>query len=169
MTEPRSGALRTGLVLAVLALWLSACATSPVAPEDGQVAAFGPAHVLSGQAGAGERVIWGGRIASIRNLTDHTELTVISYPLDRGDRPRVRDEPGVRFVLRYPGFLEPVQHAPGRFLTVLGSVAGVESVAVGEHALEHPVLDGESLHLWPADLSLWQNQTRFSVGVGISL
>lgn len=155
--------------IALLSLLIGACATSPLDTGAETVAPLGPAHVLSGEAATGERVIWGGRIAATRNLADYTELTVVSYPLDRGDRPRLNAEPGVRFIVRQSGFLEPVQFAPGRYLSVLGQVAGLESAPVGEHWLDMPVLDSEQIHLWPADVSRWQSQTRFSVGVGIRL
>lgn len=148
---------------------LAGCASSPLATEDSRVAPFGPAHVLSGEAAIGERVIWGGQIAELRNLAEHTEIMVVSYPLDRADRPRLRAEPGVRFLLRHTGFLEPVQYAPGRYLSVLGQVGGLESAPVGEYQLELPVLEAEQIHLWPADTSQWQSQTRFSVGIGIGL
>lgn len=157
------------LMLAVLSLILSACASSPLQTGPDAVAPLGPAHVLSGEATGGERVVWGGRIAAVRNLADYTELTVVSYPLDRGDRPRVSADPGVRFIVRQAGFLEPVQYTPGRYLSVLGQVAGLESSPVGEHWLEMPVLESEQIHLWPADIGQWQSRTRFSVGVGISL
>lgn len=152
-----------------LLLLISACATSPVTTDADDVQPFGPAHVLDGQSVPGDRVVWGGRIVGIRNLATHTEISVVSYPLDRGDRPRLGREPGVRFVLRQPGFLEPVQYAPGRYLTVLGTVAGTEQREVDQFLAEQPVIEAERLHLWPADVGQWQRQTRFSIGLGISL
>lgn len=152
-----------------LLLLLSGCMSSPIAPVDGQISPYGPAHVLDGTADVGERVIWGGQITAIRNLPDVTELSVVSYPLDRGDRPRLNADPGVRFVLRQRGFLEPVQYAPGRYVSVLGTVAGIESIAVDTYLLDQPVLEPEQIHLWPADTRQWQSQTRFSIGLGISL
>lgn len=148
---------------------LAACATSPVAPESEAVSPRGPAHVLEEKSRPGDRVIWGGRIVAVRNLADHTELAVVSYPLDRADRPRLAEEPGVRFLVRRSGFLEPVKYAPGRFVTVLGTVAGVEHAEVDEYRLAHPVLAAERIHLWPADASRWQSRTQFSIGLGISL
>lgn len=153
----------------LLALLLAACASSPLETGDDGVAPFGPAHVLSGEAAIGERVVWGGRIAAVRNLADHTELTVVSYPLDRADRPRLQSEPGVRFLLRQSGFLEPVQFMPGRYLSVLGQVGGLESMPVGEHWLDLPVLEAEQIHLWPTDVQQWQSRTRFNIGVSIGL
>lgn len=164
-----SKAASRAYVLVLLALLLAACASSPLQTGADEVAPFGPAHVLSGEASVGDAVIWGGRIAAIRNLADYTELTVVSYPLDRGDRPRIHQQAGVRFVVRKAGFLEPVQYMPGRYLSVLGHIAGLESSPVGDHWLEMPVLSADQIHLWPADVSRWQSQTRFSVGVGIRL
>ncbi|MEE4637785.1 MAG: Slp family lipoprotein [Wenzhouxiangella sp.] len=148
---------------------LTACASSPVAVESDPVKPLGPAHVLEGQGQTGDRVIWGGRIVAVRNLANHTEISMVSYPLDRADRPRLREEPGVRFLLRHPGFLEPIQYAPGRYLTALGSIAGIENSEVDEYRLAHPVLQAERLHLWPADASRWSSQTQFSLGIGITL
>ena len=156
-------------ILPLMLLLLSACASSPVAIEGEAVEPHGPAHVLDGQSGPGDRVVWGGRIVSIRNLADHTEIGVVSYPLDRGDRPRLHQDPGVRFLLHHAGFLEPVQYAPGRYLTVLGVVSGIERREVDQFLTEQPVIEAERLHLWPADVSQWQPQTRFSIGLGISL
>ena len=165
------------LMLTPALIMLCACAKSPVLTEDdrqgnqqgNQVMALEPAQVLDGQGQPGDRVVWGGRIVEVHNFADLTEIHVVSFPLDRADRPRLQQEPGARFLLRHPGFLEPVQYAPGRFLTVLGRLEGVERAIVGEHALPHPVVQAERLHLWPADAARWQPRTRFSIGLGVSL
>jgi len=156
------------LCLGALVL-ITGCATSPVAPPDIQVEDIGPAHVLAGQAEEGTRVVWGGQIVAIRNLAEHTEISVVSYPLDGGDRPLTDLEPGVRFLIRQPGFLEPVKYAPGRFLTVLGMTHGIKESPVDEFVLTQPLLMAEAIHLWPADMRRWSERTRFSIGVGIRL
>lgn len=151
------------------AIVLAGCAASPMETGDREVAAHGPAHVLSGEAGPGETVIWGGEIVEVINRAESTELVVVSRPLDRADRPRLEAEGGVRFVAVYPGFLEPVTHAPGRFVTLLGAVDGIEQRHVGEFPVRHPVLAVDQLHLWPADPRQWDQRPRFSIGVGIRL
>ncbi len=155
------------LVLVVLSL--AACAPSPVAPGDLKVSAYGPAHVLAGESIAGDRVVWGGRIVAIENLAGHTELVVASYPLDRSDRPRTRQPAGVRFVLIEEGFLEPMDWSPGRYITVLGVVDGIEERTTGEFVHAHPVMRAENLHLWPADPAQWRSHTGFNIGIGIRL
>lgn len=159
----------TGVILVAAILAIAGCATSPVASDGEAVSGIGPAHVLKGEGMTGERVVWGGRIVAVQNLPDRTELVVASYPLDRGDRPRLREQAGVRFILVEKGFLEPVDYAPGRYITALGNIAGVEDRVTGEHIHAHPVLDAERLHLWPANPADWQSRTRFSIGVGVRL
>lgn len=155
------------LLLAILLL--TGCATSPVAIKGIEVSGYGPAHVLTGESIPGDRVVWGGRIVATENLPGYTELIVASYPLDRADRPRYRQPAGVRFVLFQDGFLEPLDWAPGRYITVLGVVEGIEERTTGEFVHAHPVLRAENLHLWPRDPTQWRTQTAFSIGVGIRL
>lgn len=154
---------------AIAALLLAACAPSPIAPGDRTVSGTGPAHVLDDEARVGDTVIWGGEIVAVRNLEEITELAVVSRPLDRGDRPRIRAEGGVRFIAVQRGFLEPVNYAPGRFVTILGEVTGIEERKVGDYSYRHPVLAVDQLHLWPVNPADWQPRTRFSLGVGVRL
>ncbi|MEE4331558.1 MAG: Slp family lipoprotein [Wenzhouxiangella sp.] len=171
MTETgiRPSGRRWAVVLALVVLIISGCATSPFESEESIVSGIGPAHALAESGHEGQRAIWGGRIVSVSNLADRTEIEVVSLPLDRGDRPRLGAEGGVRFVLVQPGFLEPTRYAPGRYLTVLGQIEGVEARPVGDYLYDHPVLSAESIHLWPADTARWQSRSRFSIGIGIRL
>ncbi len=155
--------------LFLLLALISGCASSPIAVDGESVSGTGPAHVLEGRGAPGERVIWGGKIVAVRNLSEVTEISVVSYPLDGADRPQTGAEPGVRFVLRRSGFLEPMKYAPGRFVTAIGSIGGTEQVPVDEYVLTQPVLEADRIHLWPADMARWSERTRFSIGVGIGL
>lgn len=160
---------RLFIVLGFLLGLTGGCAQSPVATRDVPVAPYGPAHVLSGEAPQGETVVWGGRIVAIEPLADRTELVVASYPLDRADRPRIRERAGVRFVMIDSRFLEPVDWSPGRFITVLGSIEGIEDRLTGEHRHAHPVIHAHRVHLWPADPAEWRTQPVFNIGVGVRL
>lgn len=147
---------------------LAGCASSPFSGHE-EVAPLGPAHALESADSFGARVVWGGRIVAVDNFSDHTEIVVASFPLDRSDRPRLDRDPGVRFVLIADGFLDPMQYAPGRFISALGVVDGLIDRAIGEYLYQHPSLLAEDIHLWPADPARWQPRTSFSVGVGIRL
>jgi outer membrane lipoprotein len=157
------------MVSFLLLMLVSACASSPVALDGDAVTTIGPAHVLEGRGAPGDRVIWGGEIVSVRNLADYTEISVVSYPLDGADRPRINAEPGVRFILHQDGFLEPVKYGPGRFVTAIGNIGGTRQVPVDEYVLTQPILKADRIHLWPADTTRWPGRTRFSIGVGIGL
>lgn len=152
--------------LLILLPMLAACATSPFS-ESGLIAPFGPADALRGDVALGQRVLWGGRIVGVANTSEYTELEMLALPLDRADRPRESAEGGVRFVVRYRGFLEPVNYAPGRSVTAMGRFDGVEARSVGEFEVDQPVLDARQLELWPARDE--RPRTSFGIGVGVRL
>ncbi len=152
-----------------LVLVLVGCASSPVDTGGREVSGTGPAHVVEDESRIGDLVVWGGEILEVRNRADYTELVVASHPLDRSDRPRLDRDPGVRFIVHQPGFLEPAAHAPGRFVTVLGEVTGLDDRHVGEYPYKHPVVSGKDLYLWPADTRQWDRSPRIGLGIGISL
>jgi len=157
------------IVILISIVLTMGCASSPVAPEGVAIAPVGPAHVLAEDIHDGELVIWGGRVVEIENLSDSTELAVVSYPLNRSDQPRLDAEPGVRFLVVQPGFLEPLTFGPGRFVTVLGRVGGLRERLVGDFTYTYPVIEAEEIHLWPANPELWSNRTRWNFGIGIQL
>lgn len=158
-----------GLALLLLTLLGTGCATGPFEADDSSVSRIGPAHVLAESGHEGQRAIWGGRIVNVTNLADRTEIEVVSLPLDGGDRPRLSAEGGVRFLLVESGFLEPTRFAPGRYLTALGEIDGLDERLVGDFLYEQPVLRAEQIQLWPADPARWQPRSRFSIGIGVRL
>ncbi len=114
------------------------------------------------------RVIWGGRIVDARNLADSTELVVLGFPLDRSQRPRIREQPVGRFIVRYPGYLETGVYAPDRLVTVDARVVARESRPVGEASYLYPVASARAVHLWPEDGDQ-RPDVRFGVGIGIGI
>ncbi|MFU8818550.1 MAG: Slp family lipoprotein [Desulfurivibrio sp.] len=97
----------------------------------------------------GVEVRWGGVVAGIENLADHTLIQVVSRPLSGGGRPRDSDAGYGRFLARVPGFVDPAILAPGRELTVRGRVAGIESRPVGDYHYPYILVDVEAHYLWP--------------------
>lgn len=112
-------------------------------------------------------VIWGGTIINTQNLSDTTQIEIMGYPLDRRQRPMTARDPQGRFLIQYKGYLEPVDYAAGRSLTVLGRLQDVITGTVGEAQYQYPALQSESIHLWkPYDQS---TRSGFSFGMGINL
>lgn len=112
-------------------------------------------------------VIWGGRIVATTNLENSTELQVLAYPLTGGHAPKPEQRSVGRFVVSVPEFLEPLEFAPGRFVSLAGQLQGMTLVSEGEYDRSVPLVQSTQVHLWPRNPSDWQSRVSFGVGVGI--
>jgi outer membrane lipoprotein len=154
-------------LVATLAL-LAGCAT-PVF-KDAPPAAATPAEI----AAAPERyhgldVVWGGKIVDVRNLVDSTEVQVVAYPLDGGQRPDPNAPTLGRFIVALPGYVEALDFPAGRFVTLRGQVAGSRTLPIDEHDLVLPVVADASVHHWPVNFPYDEPRMHFSFGVGVGV
>lgn len=160
---------RLGVYLfATLALLLSGCATTPPFSEKALLSVnrdLTPEQALKGAA-QDVQVLWGGVIIGAENLSDHTDLNVLFFPLDKSQRPDMDKPPHNRFIARYKGYLESMVYAPGREVTILGSVQGIEDGKIGDAPYRFPVLKADKIHLWPMGQD---SKVRFGVGIGIGV
>jgi outer membrane lipoprotein len=133
--------------LLVLLLLLAACARPPGALRG----TFAPLTVRDVQARPtiGDRVRWGGEIVAARPRQDETCLEVLSRPLDRRARPIRGDQTLGRFVACASGFYDPTIYAPGRELTVTGTLADATTRKVGDYEYRFPVVKADLTYLWP--------------------
>ncbi|MFP4560804.1 MAG: Slp family lipoprotein [Thiohalorhabdus sp.] len=131
-------------------LLLAGCASSipePIRdPEDGgpslaAVRADPDAHL-------GKTIRWGGEIVEVENRPEHTEMQVVAKPLEYDARPADRDRSEGRFLVRFPGFLDPAVYAPGRRITVTGTVEEMLTRDIGEYAYRLPLVEGDGSYLW---------------------
>lgn len=120
----------------------------------------------SGAEHRGARVVWGGVIVTTRNRADYTELEVLSYPLDEAQRPDTSSPAQGRFLARYPHYLEAIDYAPGRSVTITGSVEKTLSGKVGDAPYTFPLIKADALYLWPRSRSA-PSSTQFHFGVGV--
>lgn len=158
---------RMRLLLLPLAL-LAACAGGPAFDSSQVEPALTPRSVSAGPADArGKRVLWGGVILSVANLSDHTRLEVLAYPLDSNQRPQRDDDPLGRFIIERTGYLEPASYAEGRLVTAIGTVSGTETATIGAADYRYPVLSPQQLYLWPRDSGYDGTSVHFGIGVGI--
>mgnify|MGYP001057920814 CR=1 FL=1 len=139
-----------GLLLAALALLVSACATIPQ-PIAGDASEFSP--ILANQAtpqSTGQRVRWGGVLVSTEPQTDRTCLEVLARELDRSARPIVRNDVHFgRFMACGPGFRDPAVYTQGREVTLIGELTGFTEDLIGEYMYRYPMVTTQSLYLWP--------------------
>src|SRR5512146_1842449 len=90
-----------------LALALAACAPPPVLkPMTPPVDVEPEAAAAASERYHGAEVLWGGRIVEVRNRADVSEIVIVAYPLDGGQRPRPKEASQGRFVAVLEGYVE---------------------------------------------------------------
>lgn len=158
---------RLALIIATLAL--AACATGPKFDASGVNRHLTPrlaAADVEPQQGA--RVMWGGVILSSSNLADATQLEVLSHPLGGNQRPDTDANPSGRFLVVKEGYLETADYAPGREITVVGTLTGKQEGKVGGAVYTYPVVRPDDIYLWPESSGRRSGpNVHFGIGVGI--
>ncbi|MFH2126477.1 MAG: Slp family lipoprotein [Pseudomonadota bacterium] len=143
----------SSLALAALALLLTAgCASSIVPPalQHEVVPGLELAAVKQNQAAHQNQVVlWGGRIIKTINKKRGTLIEVLQLPLDYEERPKQVNQSQGRFIVSMTGFLDPEIYKTGKDLTVVGRIAGVETLPLGEIIYTYVLLRGEEVYLWP--------------------
>ena len=143
------------------------CATPyDIGSADPRVTPHEAAQNVSGMLN--HNVAWGGMIAATKNLKDKTELEVVGYPLDSGNRPDYDAAPIGRFLVIQSGYLETADYAPGRLITVVGMVTETRTGTVGEAKYVYPVVAANKLQLWPRSAG-GRNEPSIHFGIGIGI
>src|SRR5262249_17054059 len=99
----------------------------------------------------GARVMVGGQVIATTPKPGATEIEILAKRLGGGGAPESGDRSDGRFLARTAEFLDPAIYAPGRRLTVLGTVKGTEERPIGTLAYTYVVVEAERLKLWPRD------------------
>ena len=147
---------------------VAGCAT-PVIRDTARVAALAPTDVQQASRPLdGTEILWGGRIVAFDNRADHAEIEVVAFPLDRAQQPLTEAPSEGRFLLVLPGYVEALDYAVGRHLTVRGTLAGLRDGLVQEHAYVYPVVRGTDVHVWPWGFML-DRRPRVSIGIGVGI
>lgn len=153
------------IVIPVLAL--VGCATSPKFDTKDVDASLTPSYASAHIDNVrGRRVIWGGMILASTNLKDSTQIEILSYPLDSSFRPDIDAQATGRFLIIKDGYLEPADYAPGRLLSVSGSVQTTQVGQVGDVSYTYPVVQPQDIYLWWRD---GQPTSRVHFGIGVSI
>lgn len=153
--------------LAVLAL--AGCAPAPLYKPAADIVHATPAQVAqTPERYIGRPVIWGGRVVDVRNFPDHSVIQVLAYPLDGSQRPRINDSGNGRFLIRMPGYVEPLDYPQDSLVTVYGTVKGTHAGRVGQADYVFALVAGRQLHRWtPEEMRQGRTHVGFAVGLGI--
>ena len=164
-----SHALRAlGLACLLATLALGACA-APVFRQVPATAVTPLEAAREPQRHAGTAVVWGGKILDVRNLVDETEVQLAVYPLDPAQRPQQSEPVLGRVIVVLPGFADPLDFPPGRFVTVLGHLDGTRTRHIGDAERALAVLRRDALHLWPVNFPRERSRVSFGVGIGVGI
>jgi len=148
-------------------LFICACTTTQLTPEQAALRAVTPTMAAAQPSRhQGKSVEWGGLLIAIHNRQNHTIIEVLAYPLQTNGRPDLDRQPMGRFLTMRAGYLEPLEFAAGRRLTVTGPITGTRQGRVSEGDYIYPTVDANQLRLWPREDPGRSPRLRFGIGVG---
>lgn len=156
------------LPAAALVAGLVACAPPPIYKTGPSTATATPEQVAGSPGNfRGMQVVWGGRVVSVSNLADSSEIEVLAYPLDASQRPRLNRPATGRFIAIVPGFVEPMNYPDGSLVTLRGTLDGARSGMVGQANYTFALVHSEAMHRWtPEEMRQGHPNVSFGVGVG---
>ena len=150
------------LLLGIVA-GLAGCASVPEPLRGGPQQSPDPAMVrASPEQYAGVMVRWGGVIVTVKNEAAQSLVQVVSRPLGESTRPLETDESWGRFFASISSFIDPVDYAAGREITVIGVIDGVEQHDIGTYRYSYPLVRATAHYLWPVRLPPVQDPYYYS-------
>ncbi len=111
----------------------------------------------------GAWVMLAGVIIDSSIVKEGTHIEILQKPMDGDGRPLDTDATEGRFLVQTDQFLDPAIYRQGRLITVIGVVAGKESMPIDEIVYQYPLLNAKGLHLWRPSYG-----PRFFFGIGVS-
>lgn len=168
--KPSFRTLLHGLAALALPALLAACAPAPIYKVAPGTPIVLPTQVAqSPERYQGNTVIWAGTVVQVTNFDDHSEIEILSYPLDRSQRPSIASNNAQgRFIAVLPGFVEPLNFPPGAPITVRGTVDGTLAGKVGEAPYVFARVKVLQHHVWTAE-EMRSGHSRVSFGMGIGV
>jgi len=165
----RSGfALHSASLLGTLLI--AGCAATPDFDADAYDSMLTPSQAVATlDTVRGKAVMWGGAIVQSTNTPTGTRLEVLAYPLDRKQRPNEGKPALGRFLAIEDSYLETMDFAQGRQVTLIGRITGLEQGTIGEAPYTYPVVDVDEIFLWPVAQPSSGPRFTFGVGVGVGL
>ncbi|HET6603611.1 MAG TPA: Slp family lipoprotein [Xanthomonadaceae bacterium] len=151
-----------------LLLLLTACASRQPVIVPAPAESPSPYGVMRAPAShLDDSVLWGGMVLEVRNYERYSEVEILSFPLDRGQRPLPTARDQGRFIALLAGFADPAELPQGRFVTLLGRITGDREGTLHRAPYVWPEVDVRTLHVWPEDFR--ERRSRVTIGIGIGI
>ncbi|WP_455209930.1 Slp family lipoprotein [Kaarinaea lacus] len=155
-------------VFYIFVLSVTGCASAPKFNLDGVDQSVQPRDVVANlERYQGKNVLWGGVIINSTNVKEGTQLEILVYPLKSDLKPDTEQGTLGRIIVFEDGYLETLDFAAGRLLTVKGNVRETKKGSVGEAVYTYTVVQAQQLHLWPQKDEEGSSGVRFGIGVMI--
>ncbi|MBW2096675.1 MAG: Slp family lipoprotein [Deltaproteobacteria bacterium] len=116
----------------------------------------------------GKSVLLGGVIIETQTLSEKTVLVISQRELKFDQKPAADEQSKGRFMVSTTEFLDPAIYREGRQVTVIGRVAGETVRPMDGAPYRYPLLQKESLHLWPVAENM-QSEPSFQFGINFGV
>jgi outer membrane lipoprotein len=165
---PRKQVLQNSIVVLFLFVDVSitGCAVSPPFKLDGVDRTITPKEAVADIAKfKGQKVLWGGIIVNSANTEQGTQFEVLAYPLDSNYKPQTSQNTLGRFIAITDQYLETLDYAQGRLLSVTGTLKEIKAGKIGDADYTYPVVTIDQQHLWKQGTQFSEPRVHFGVGV----
>jgi outer membrane lipoprotein len=161
--------IKSILAAAVLLAWLvvtTGCAVTPDFKLDGVNKTITPKEAATEMNRfQGQKVMWGGIIVNGTNTKQGTQFEVLAYPLDSNYKPKTNQNTLGRFIATTSQYLETLDYAQGRLLSVVGTLKETKEGKIGDAEYTYPVIKMDQHQLWPQGSQVSEPRLHFGVGV----
>lgn len=96
----------------------------------------------------GKTLLLGGVIVDMRITGEASTLEIFRWKLDRWGEPFAVDEDAGRFLARTERPLDPALYAPGRLVTLTGTLIGQKTLPLGQLEYRYPLFRINESYLW---------------------
>ncbi|WP_305417350.1 Slp family lipoprotein [Photobacterium leiognathi] len=159
------------LFLGLILIFMVGCASVPASLQTTTKNPITDLHVITEHPTVmqHQEVRLGGIIASIKNEAKQTRIEIVALPLTSDGRPLLHSKPQGRFIANVPGFLDPIEYAKGRLLTVVGQYTGTEKGKVGQYDYTFPVVTVTGEQIWQVQQQIqMEAPMRFNRCIGFN-
>lgn len=151
--------------LCLLALFLTACASTPMGSKSETEPKLTPKQVITHiEKYQSEIIHWGGTIVNTSNKKTTTEIEIIAYHLKDNGRPDLGSPPLGRFIAIQEGYLEVADYAADKQVSLTGTIIDIRKGKVGEADYTFPTVSTREIKLLSEETKL---KPRFNFGIGL--